>query len=80
MDEGARMLLKDAHFNARLAHTLAPSSVNAADYMAVFYTGGHGTMWDFRGNAGLESWLECRGSEGNTEGGGERHWTMNRHA
>jgi putative intracellular protease/amidase len=58
MDEGARMLLKDAQFNARLADTLVPSSVNAADYMAIFYTGGHGTMWDFRGNAGLNTIAE----------------------
>lgn len=27
--------------------TLAPTQVNAADYEAIFYAGGHATMWDF---------------------------------
>lgn len=26
---------------------LKPQQVNAADYAAIFYAGGHGTMWDF---------------------------------
>jgi putative intracellular protease/amidase len=30
-----------------LATTPTPSQLNAADYDAVFYVGGHGTMWDF---------------------------------
>jgi putative intracellular protease/amidase len=30
--------------------TIPISGVNPADYSAVFFAGGHGTMWDFRGN------------------------------
>jgi putative intracellular protease/amidase len=30
--------------------TIAVSGVNPADFSAVFFAGGHGTMWDFRGN------------------------------
>ena len=30
-----------------LAGTAAPGSLNAADYAAIFYVGGHGAMWDF---------------------------------
>ncbi len=31
----------------RLANTPALSELNGADYSAVFFAGGHGTMWDF---------------------------------
>jgi putative intracellular protease/amidase len=30
--------------------TISLSGVNPADFSAVFFAGGHGTMWDFRGN------------------------------
>jgi putative intracellular protease/amidase len=30
-----------------LAGTAVPGSLNAADYDAIFYVGGHGAMWDF---------------------------------
>ncbi|GAB3463661.1 type 1 glutamine amidotransferase domain-containing protein [Massilia terrae] len=58
MDEGARSLLKDPQFSARLQETLSPSQVDASNYMAIFYTGGHGTMWDFRGNGELKTLAE----------------------
>jgi putative intracellular protease/amidase len=32
---------------AALANTLRPEQVRPADYAAIFYVGGHGTMWDF---------------------------------
>jgi putative intracellular protease/amidase len=32
---------------AQVEHTLHPSQVNPSEYAAVFYAGGHGTMWDF---------------------------------
>ncbi len=31
----------------RLDETLAPEQVDPARYVAIFYAGGHGTMWDF---------------------------------
>jgi putative intracellular protease/amidase len=39
--------------SAQLGHTLRPDEVDAADYDAVFFAGGHGTMWDFRQNTTL---------------------------
>lgn len=30
-----------------LANTLAPEQVNFEEYFAIYYTGGHGVMWDF---------------------------------
>ena len=33
--------------------TLAPAAVNPADYAAIFYAGGHATMWDLADSKGL---------------------------
>lgn len=37
-----------------LAKSLKPSEVNADDYCGIYYTGGHGVMWDFPNNSALE--------------------------
>jgi putative intracellular protease/amidase len=44
--------LKD-HADA-LANTPAAADVNAARYSAILFVGGHGTMWDFRGQPDLQ--------------------------
>ena len=38
----------ETDFQQRLATTPALSELNGSDYSAVFFAGGHGTMWDFR--------------------------------
>ena len=35
--------------------TVTPDAVDASDFDAIFYVGGHGTMWDFPDNADLSS-------------------------
>jgi len=35
--------------------TVTPSDVDAAEFDAIFYVGGHGTMWDFPDNTELSS-------------------------
>ncbi|HEX5398704.1 MAG TPA: type 1 glutamine amidotransferase domain-containing protein [Verrucomicrobiae bacterium] len=37
---------KDEPLKQKLAHTLKLSDVKASDYDAVFYSGGHGPLWD----------------------------------
>ena len=37
---------KDEPLKKKLAHTIKLSEINAADYDAVFYPGGHGPLWD----------------------------------
>ena len=37
---------QDEPLKQKLAHTLKLSDVNASDYDAVFYPGGHGPLWD----------------------------------
>lgn len=39
--------LDDERAAAKIADTLAPSQVDPEDYAAIFFAGGHGTMWDF---------------------------------
>ncbi|SDN23650.1 type 1 glutamine amidotransferase domain-containing protein [Allokutzneria albata] len=50
-DEVQRLFLESER--ARLAVTPKAAEVNAADYDAIFYAGGHGTMWDFPGDEDL---------------------------
>lgn len=38
--------LDDAEFMQRLRNTPAPAAIDASRYDAVFFAGGHGTMWD----------------------------------
>lgn len=44
---------EDLDTRHKIESTLKPSSVNANDYIAIFYAGGHGTMWDLPDNEEL---------------------------
>ena len=39
--------------NRALGKTLRPTEINVDDYSAIYYAGGHGTMWDFPGSVDL---------------------------
>lgn len=43
----------DTAWQDKMKHTLTPKEVNADEYAAIFYAGGHGAMWDFPGNVAL---------------------------
>ncbi|WP_336041093.1 type 1 glutamine amidotransferase domain-containing protein [Acinetobacter dispersus] len=45
----------DPVFMQLLETTQKPSEINWQDYDAIYYTGGHGVMWDFLDNAELQS-------------------------
>lgn len=51
-------MLTDTALNARLATTLKVDDVDSTKYDAVFFPGGHGTMWDLPGNAGVTKVVE----------------------
>lgn len=44
---------KEYHY--KINHSMKPAEVNPADYVAIHYAGGHGTMWDFADNTALAS-------------------------
>jgi putative intracellular protease/amidase len=52
-DPAQRAFLDDPDVAAALADTLTPDQVDPADYDAIYFVGGHGTMWDFPGNEAL---------------------------
>jgi putative intracellular protease/amidase len=42
-------------FQEKLANSLRPDQVRAADYQIIYFAGGHGTMWDFPQNEALQA-------------------------
>jgi putative intracellular protease/amidase len=40
-------------YRNKIENTMKPSEVNLREYAAIFYAGGHGTMWDFADNTEL---------------------------
>lgn len=55
---------EDKVYRKKIENTMRPDQVKADDYVAVFYAGGHGTMWDFPDNEGLADiarWIYERG-------------------
>ncbi|ALX49501.1 type 1 glutamine amidotransferase domain-containing protein [Lentibacillus amyloliquefaciens] len=45
---------QDPEFMGKLGKTLKPSEVNPNNYSAIYYAGGHGTLWDFPENEDLQ--------------------------
>lgn len=48
----------NADWQKKMSATLRPNEINPKDYIAIFYAGGHGVVWDFPDNrelAGLAS-------------------------
>jgi putative intracellular protease/amidase len=45
--------LSDSAKMAQVENTLTPAQVDPAEYAAIFYAGGHGTMWDFPDNEAI---------------------------
>lgn len=64
-DAAQKAFLEDPQTAEQIKNTLRPDQVDPADYDAVLYVGGHGTMWDFPENEDL-----ARIAAGIYEGGG----------
>lgn len=45
----------DKAFMNRLGAALKPNEVNPDDYIAIYFSGGHGVIWDFPDNEALQS-------------------------
>ena len=41
-------------YRSKIQNTLKPSDVDVDQYVAIYYAGGHGTMWDFADNTELQ--------------------------
>lgn len=54
-DEAIMAVYEDPDFMQRaLVNTLSPDQVKPEAYVAIYYTGGHGVMWDFPDNPDLQ--------------------------
>ena len=55
-DEEVLSFYEQADFQQRaLTHSHKPADVVASDYVAIYYTGGHGVMWDFPDDVALQT-------------------------
>ena len=54
LDKVTKGYINDTAFMDRLKKTLPPDEVHAAEYDAIYFTGGHGVMWDFPESTGLQ--------------------------
>jgi putative intracellular protease/amidase len=52
-DPAQQRLFADETLRAQLQHTLTPEQIDPSHYDAIFFVGGHGTMWDFPDNRTL---------------------------
>jgi putative intracellular protease/amidase len=48
-------LWKDKEFRDALAHSLVLGDLDASRYSAIFFAGGHGTMWDFADSPAVQN-------------------------
>lgn len=55
LDRSARAWLDDPARMVLLADTPAPDQIDAADFDAIYFTGGHAVMWDFPESDGLQA-------------------------
>ena len=53
-DEVNRNYYEDEAFRLRLENSLKPADIDPKNYRLIYFTGGHGTMWDFPDNAELQ--------------------------
>lgn len=58
LDKAAKAHLADPAFMQRLKTTLTPGAIDPTQYIAIYYAGGHGTMWDFPKNTTLKNIAE----------------------
>lgn len=52
-DEINKAFWENSVYRFKIEHTLNPQEVNPVEYIAVFYAGGHGVMWDYPNNQDL---------------------------
>lgn len=55
LDASAKAWIDDPDRMALLAQTERPDDIDPSQFDAIYFTGGHGVMWDFPDDAGLQS-------------------------
>jgi putative intracellular protease/amidase len=52
-DSVNKAFVDDVVYQNKINNSLKPADIKAVDYAAIYYAGGHGTMWDFADNIEL---------------------------
>ncbi|ROI06715.1 type 1 glutamine amidotransferase domain-containing protein [Chryseobacterium sp. G0240] len=52
-DPANKAFWENKEYRSKIENSLKPGEVNSKDYSAIFFAGGHGTMWDFADNVEL---------------------------
>ncbi|MDC3962744.1 type 1 glutamine amidotransferase domain-containing protein [Polyangium jinanense] len=55
LDASAKARWADPTWSALLSSTARPDEIDAADYDAIYFTGGHAVMWDFPDDEALQA-------------------------
>lgn len=55
LDKRARAYYENSDFMQKLNNSLVAGSIDPFKYRAVYFSGGHGTMWDFPRNAAFQA-------------------------
>lgn len=56
VDSSIMAVYESADFQERaLAHSLSLEEIDPDEYAAIYFTGGHGVMWDFPDNPQLQA-------------------------
>ncbi|RKS28245.1 putative intracellular protease/amidase [Pseudomonas sp. WPR_5_2] len=64
MDKAAREHLQSPAFRARLKNTIPIADIDPSRFSVIYFTGGHGVMWDFPGNPDLRRVAETIYNQG----------------
>lgn len=64
MNKAAREHLQSPAFRARLQNTLPIADVDPSQFSVIYFTGGHGVMWDFPNNPDLRRVAETIYNQG----------------
>jgi putative intracellular protease/amidase len=54
-DPTNKLFWEDTKYRAKIDNSMKPADINPSDYVAIYYAGGHGTMWDFPENTQISS-------------------------
>jgi putative intracellular protease/amidase len=52
-DSSNKAFIEDSVYQNKINNSLTPAQVRVSEYAAIYYAGGHGTMWDFANNMEL---------------------------
>ncbi|MBY8259274.1 type 1 glutamine amidotransferase domain-containing protein [Vibrio fluvialis] len=64
LDKAAKAHLRAPDFKAKLENTFSVNTLSEENYAAIYFAGGHGTMWDFKDNTYLKKIAEGIYSQG----------------